>query len=155
MPLSTQGNISANAINSINVWHTLLTFSLAGHEPLRVCNNTEDVISRGNKFIPCGFDIVLPQDDGESLPTVKIAIPNVDRMIIEWIRGFPTAPTLMLEIVLSSQPDIVERSIDYMRLSDVTYDSMQITGTLHIENVLSAGFPSESYTPIIFPAIQV
>lgn len=155
MPITPQGHIAANAISSPVAWITLLTFTMPGLEPLRVCNNTEDVVSRGNTFIPCGFNIVLPNDDGEALPTVKITIPNADRMIVEWIRGFPTAPELMLEIVLSNQPDIVERSIDYMRLVDVTYDALQVTGTLMIENLLTAKFPSESYTPVIFPAIQL
>jgi hypothetical protein len=120
-----------------------------------VVNNTENVISRGNTFLPCGFEMILPTDDGDSLPTVKITIPNADRQIVEWIRGFPTAPTLMMEIVLSSQPDVVERSIDFMRLVDVSYDVMAVSGTLAIENVLSAGYPKETYSASRFPGLNV
>jgi hypothetical protein len=155
MPLSVNGNIQANAISSPVAWLALLTFTLPGRDPLRIVNNTEDVMSRGNTFIASGFEFILPNDDGESMPQVKLTIPNVDRNIIEWIRGFPTAPTLMLEIVLSNAPNVVERSIDWMRLSNVTYDALQITGTLIVEDVLSAGFPSESYSPVRFPGLIV
>jgi hypothetical protein len=155
MPLTVNGNIEANAISSPVAWLALLTFTLPGQEPLRVVNNTEDVVSRGNTFLSSGFEFILPNDDGESLPQVKLTIPNADRNIIEWIRGFPTAPTLMLEIVLSNAPDVVERSIDWMRLASVNYDALQITGTLVVENVLSAGYPSESYSPTRFPGLIV
>lgn len=153
--LSNQANIAANAISSNVAWLVLLTFMLPGRDPLRVVNNTTDIYSRGNTFLACGFEIILPNDDGDSMPTVKLTIPNADREIVEWIRGFPMAPTLMMEIVLSSQLDIVERSIDWMRLSNVTYDAIQITGTLSVENVLSAGFPGEKYSPVRFPGLTV
>lgn len=154
MPLSPQAYVAANATSSPVVWLTLLTFSMPGETPIRVVNNTEDIVSRGNTFLACGFEIILPSDDGEAMPTVKLTIPNADRQIVEWIRGFPSAPTLMMEIVLSTQPDTVERSIDWMRLADVTYDALQITGTLAVENVLSAKFPGESYSPVRFPALN-
>lgn len=155
MPLSSNANVAANAISSPVAWLVLLTFTLPNKDPLRVVNNTLDVVSRGNTFQACGFEIILPSDDGEAIPNVKLTIPNADREIVEWIRGFPTAPTLMMEIVLSNQPDIVERSIDWMRLSNVTYDAIQITGTLAVENVLSAGFPGEKYSPVRFPGLIV
>lgn len=153
--LSAQANTAANKASSPIVWLTLLTFTIPGRTPLRVVNNTEDIVSRGNTFLSCGFEIILPNDDGDSMPNVKLTIPNADLLIIDWIRGFPIAPTLMMEIVLSSQPDIVERSIDWMRLANVTYDALQITGTLSVENVLSAGFPCEKYSPVRFPALIV
>jgi hypothetical protein len=155
MPLSPNANAAANAISSPIAWLTLLTFTLPGQTPLRVVNNTEDIISRGNTFLACGFEIILPNDDGESMPTVKLTIPNADRQIVEWIRGFPVAPNLMLEIILSNQPDVVERSVDWMTLTNVTYDALQISGTLAVENVLSGGFPSEKYSPVRFPALSV
>lgn len=155
MPLSSNAAAAANTPSSSIAWLTLLTFTIPGLDPLRVVNNTEDIISRGNTFLACGFEIILPVDDGETMPTVKLTIPNADREIIEWIRGFPVAPALMMEIILSNSPDVVERSIDWMRLADVTYDALQITGTLAVENVLSAGFPSEKYSPVRFPALAV
>ena len=151
--LSPSANAAANSQNSRVAWLTLLTFTLPGLEPLRVVNNNEDIISRGNKFVACGFDIILPSDDGEQLPTVKLRIDNADGMIIDWIRGFTTAPILMLEIVLSDRLDVVERSIDFLRLSSVGYDCLEVNGTLSVENVLSSKFPAESYSPVFFPAI--
>ena len=153
MPLSPQGTIESNSINSDAAWLVLLRFTLPGEPPLLVCNNTEPVISRGETYEPTYFEIVLPTDDGDSLPEVKLAIQNVDGRILEWVRGFSTAPILTMELVLSTQPDVVERSIDYLRLEEIDYDALTITGTMRVENVMSAAY-GDTYNPVQFPGLH-
>jgi hypothetical protein len=150
--MSTQGTIAANSINSDAAWLCLLTFTLPGEQSLRVVNNTEQIVSRGDTFEPTAFEITLPTDDGELLPKVQLEISNVSGEIMSWIRGFHVAPNLKLEIVLSTQPDTVERSIDFLKLTSVDYDSLTISGTLLVENVLSAGYGSV-YSPFEFPGL--
>jgi hypothetical protein len=150
--MSRQGTIAANAISSDAAWLVLLTFTLPGEPPLRVVNNTEPVTSRGDTFEPTAFEITLPTDDGEQLPKVQLEIVNVDGIVLDWVRKFPVAPNLKLEIVLSTQPDVVERSIDFLKLTSVDYDSLTISGTLLVENVLSAGYGGQ-YSPFEFPGL--
>ena len=153
MTLRTQGTIQAKAINSEAAFLVLLTFTLPGAPPLRVVNNTVEIVSRGETFTATYFEIVLPSDDGEQLPEVKLAIQNIDQRILEWVRGFRTAPNLKMELVLSTQPDVVERSIDYLRLDEISYDALEITGTLRVENVMSAAF-GDVYEPVQFPGLH-
>jgi hypothetical protein len=152
--MSTQGRIEANAVSSDAAWLVLLTFTLPGEPPLRVVNNTEQIVSRGDTFEPTAFEITLPTDDGEQLPKVQLEIVNVDGSIMEWVRGFHVAPNLKLEIVLSTQPDVVERSIDFLKLNNIDYDALTISGTLVVENAMTAGFGS-IYSPFEFPALHV
>ena len=129
------------------------SFSLPGHDSLRLCNNTEDVISRGELFTRFPFSISLPNDDSERLPNVQLRIDNLDGSIIEFIRDLPQAPTLLMELVTSLDFNIVERSIGYLKLEQVNYNSLEVTGTLIVDNVLARRFPATDYDPVQFPAL--
>lgn len=157
MSLSPQGEIEIITTSSTVAWLTLLTFWLPSDpalDPIRVCNDNLPFVSRGQTFLPVPFDIQLPADNGEQLPTVKIQISNVSE-IIEAIRGYPEAPRVKLEIVMNITPDTVERAIDFLRLNTVSYDAIQITGDLTVEDVLHSGFPRERYTAVNFPGLIV
>lgn len=131
----------------------LLTFSLPGHASLHVVNNSVDIVSRGVTYTHYPFRITLPADDTERLPTVTINIDNVSGEIMEYIRSLPEAPSLLLEVVSTINLDLVEKSVGFLRLQQVNYDSMTITGTLTLDNYLTKRFPADDYDPIQFPAI--
>lgn len=122
-----------------------------GSDPLRVVNNNENVVSNGNTFYPYPFTIVLPADTGERQPQVQLQIGNVDQQITTLIREMIEPPTVMLELVVSSSPNTVERRIDFMRLRDVTYDAFTVQGVLQPINILTERFPNEEYLPSTFP----
>lgn len=123
----------------------LLTFT-SPTGVIRVVNNNEDITSRGNVFTAYPFNIVLDTDDGESQPEISLAIDNVDLMLITAIRGLLEPPTIKLELILSSTPDIVEKTIDYLHLDSVQYDAMTIQAKMRPINILQRKFPSSSYT---------
>jgi hypothetical protein len=77
----------------------------------------------------------------------------VDRAIVEAIRAQSTPPAVKLEVVTSTYPDIVEKTIDFLYLRSVDYDALTITGTLEARGILNQRFPKESYTASIFPGI--
>jgi hypothetical protein len=153
MPLRPATVPYAQASSSEVIFLALLTFSMPGVEPLRVVNNTVDIRSRGNLYSAYPFKVTLPNDDNERLPTVTLEIDNVSGELMKWIRGFQTAPTLLLEIVTNINYDVVERSVGYLRLSQVDYDTMTITGSLEVDNILSWRFPADVYDPVQFPGV--
>ena len=123
----------------------LLTF-ITPSETIRVVNNNEDVISRGDTFIAYPFTIVLDTDDGESQPEISLTIDNVDLMLMTAIRGILEPPRIKLELVLSSTPDIVEKTIDYLHLDSVQYDALTIQARMRPINILQRKFPVDHYT---------
>jgi hypothetical protein len=155
MPLSNAGATAANSLNSPIVFLCLLTFSLPGEPTLRLVNNTEEIISRGNKFEPYPFSVVLPNDDPEGLPSVQLRIDNVAGVITEYIRSLPQPPTLLLEVISTINPDVVEKSVGFLKLQQVSFNSIEVSGTLGVDNILSRRFPFESYDPVSFPALFV
>lgn len=140
-------------LSSPVAWLFLLTIKTPNNEPLRLVNNNEPFISRGMEFLPYPFDLTLPEDNAETLPVVTLQISNIASEIIEAIRGFSVAPQIDIELVSSAYPDIVEKRLDYLKLRDVTYDSIMITGQLETINVLSSRFPDGDYQPVSYPSL--
>lgn len=145
----------AQATSSDVVFLCLLTFSLPlpGLEPLRVVNNTVDVMSRGLLYKGYPFNIILPEDQPDKLPSVRIDLDNVDRSIMDWIRTFPIAPLMRLEVITNVNYDVVERAIGFLKLTAVDYDSLTIRATLNVDNILSRRFPGDDYDPVQFPGL--
>lgn len=144
---------STNASATEVAWLFLLTLTMPGLTPLRVCNNNVPFVSRGQTYEPFPFRVTLPSDDSDQLPKVKLEIANVSGEIIEFIRTSRDAPTIVVELVTSAYPDVVEKQLSFLKLTSVTYDAMTVEGSLDMDNFLSQKFPSEGYTPVPFPAI--
>lgn len=143
----------ALATSSPVAWLALLTITAAGRDPLRVVNNSQPVLSRGMTFDPYPFALTLPADDSESLPQVRLTISNIDRRIVEFLRGAATAPTIAIELVTSAFPDLVEKSLTFLALTQVGYDALTVTGTLNVDDFLAQRFPGEGYVPPLFPGL--
>jgi Domain of unknown function (DUF1833) len=153
MPVQPQNIPAALATSSNVVWLALLTISIAGYPSLYVVNNSAPIVSRGVQYEPYPFNLTLPADDSESLPSVSLVLSNLDKAIVEFVRSQMTPPTIVIEIVTSAYPDIVEKSLSFLKLVSVTYDAMQLTGTLNVDDFMTQGFPAESYVPPQFPAL--
>lgn len=152
--IQSDGNFALYATDGKALWHIGYGTSMEPRETiLRVVSNTEDVVSRGMLFSATHFDLVLPADNGETFPTVELKIANVDGLLIQTIRGFPTAPEMTLEIVLSSSPNVVERTVDFLVLRSVEYNALTISGRLVVESSLSNRFPAYDYTPPTHPGL--
>ena len=143
----------ALASSSEVAWLCLLTITAPGLAPLYVVNNSEAVVSRGITFEPYPFAVTLPQDDSDTLPTVRLTISNIDRSIIEFVRSQPEAPAIAIELVTSAYPDLVEKSLTFLKLTSVTYNALTVDGNLDVDNFLTQRFPSESYVPPLFPGM--
>lgn len=153
MPFSANANPYLQATSSPLVIIPLLTLTLPGKPPLRVCDNTVPVVSRGETFEATHFKIVLQNDDSEKPPQVTLEIANIAPEVIEYIRDLAEPPTVKVELVTNADFDFVERQIDFLRLQAVTYDALIISGTLLVDNPLAARFPCESYNPSYFPGL--
>jgi len=113
----------------------LLTITAAS-DVIRVVNNDEPVVSRGQTFDPYPFSLALPVSDGEKQPELLLNIDNVDQRLVRAIRELLTPPTVLFEMVLSVSPDV-----------PISYDAMSIQFRLRPNNILARKFPSSTYSP--------
>lgn len=121
-------------------------------ETIYVVNNRQKLVSRGNTYIAYPFTIDLPTDNDEA-PQARITIANVSRAIGYALEKLITPPLALIEIVLASSPDHVERSWDQFELTGVTWDAMRMTGTLRHREVWSEYYPRYRVTPKDFPGL--
>jgi len=154
----------ATVVNNINIdeaFFWLLSFDdYIKEEPenlvrLRAVNNLEPIVSRGDTFEAFPFEITLPPDDGQKPASLKLTFPNVGRELMELVREFPAedAPEVKLELVLSSDPDIVEKTIDFMQVADVVYDALSITFTLTSSSIFARKTCTGIYSQVEFPGL--
>lgn len=124
-----------------------------GNQTLLV-NNNEDVVSRGNTYQAYPFMVTLPNDMEEEAMYVQITIDNVDQLLVHAIRSTVEPPTAKIELVVSSSPNTVERTIDFLIMTGVQYDAQQITATLQPNDFLNSPAIDSIYTGVEFPDLQ-
>lgn len=129
----------------VTFWHGTTTF--------RCAMNTEDVVSRGHTFTATYFDFKMPEVSDKAPEGCQIVVDNVDTRMIDMLRRIVTPMDVKIELVLASQPNVVELELNDLKLREVTWDVSQISGTLRIEDMLNAGFPGNIYEPRTFQGI--
>lgn len=154
MSFSSAFKIAALEQNTDEVFLWLLTIQHAESSTVyRLVNNLDAITSRGNEYMAFPFQFVLPEDDGETLPTIQISVDNVSLELVEIIRTYGSGITITAEIILASNPDYVEYAIDDLSLIDATYNSQSITLTAQIQDLLNQRFPADDYLPRTFPGM--
>ena len=136
---------SAQALTTSEVWLLLLEIDHADlAAPFYLVNNTESILHDGNTYLAYPFSVILAEDTGDKLPTVKLTIDNVDRALVDTIRSISDSPSVNIKLVLASQPSIIELEISELVLREVEYDAFTITGTLFADDILNSRFPRDN-----------
>lgn len=151
--MSTAATESINAEQSDEVWLILLEITHPSLvTPIRVVNNTQNIVSNGNTYLASAFTLSLP-DDVQGLSYVQLEIDNVDRLIVDTIRALATPPSVSLSVILADTPDSVEFGPHQMTVSDVDYDASTVKGTLIYEDLLNEPFPGRSFDKANYPGL--
>jgi hypothetical protein len=152
--LSANAVIQINSLQSGAAWFYLIEITHPELPvPYRFVNNTEDIVALGVVWTRYEFRVTLAIDDGQTLPSAEVEFTNVDRVLIDVIRGLASAPSINLYAVLSMTPDVIEQSLTDMQLMDISYDMQTISGRLVSGDLLNAPYPADSYDPAQFPGI--
>jgi hypothetical protein len=151
--LSSAGLASANAERTAEVWLVLLE---ANHpnlsQPIRVCTNNANITSNGHEYIAIPFEVELPGEDPEQPGKARIKIDNMDPVIIDTLRTITTPPTVVLRVILASQPNVIEAEFAGLVMRNCEYDASEITAELLFESILVEPV-ALSMTPNIFPGL--
>lgn len=141
------------AQNSGEVFLPLLTLSHPSMTTIRCVNNNESITSRGDVFAAFPFQLDLPTDAAETLPTAKLTISNIDRSLLDEIRTLSGAISVMLEVVTASTPNTVECGPFNFDIVAAEYDLQAITATLAYEPILNEPFPADNFDLQRFPGL--
>lgn len=111
------------------------------------------VVSRGAQFIFLPFNLSLPTEEQQAAPRCSLTMYDVTRKLIPLIRQLTSAPTVLIELVLTSSPDTVEASFPRFLLGGISYDANTISGELTVESLDTEPFPQHTFTPAYFPGM--
>ena len=91
-------------------------------EPIRLVANTVDIVSRGWLFTAFPFELTLPgASDGGDTPA-RLVIDNIDQRIVQLIRALSTPPSIIIEVIQASEPNVVEMSLPPMKIFAASAD---------------------------------
>lgn len=163
MTLSTQALEAVNAAQTDVVFIVLLTISGGGLvTPIRLASDTYEflptagvrgVVSRGDEYIYLPFEVILPMQDDTGITRAKLSIDNIDRQIVSAVRSATSALVFKIEIVLSTDVNVVEMSLPDLKLTNVNYDAFKVQGDLEMDYLDLEPFPSQRFTPSFFQGI--
>ena len=123
--------------------------------PYRLVFNTEPLQRALGEYEPFAFQLALAPETEDQMPQVQMTIDNIDRKILRAILTLPAGErvSMSMEVVLASQPDVVEVGpVDYKFLS-INFDQAQITGTLGFDDDLFNVTLGQTYTPVNSPGV--
>lgn len=122
-------------------------------ESILVCNNSVDTISNGSTYVAYPFDLTLPDDVEDGVPTCRLTIDHVARELTVGIRSLTGPPAVRIMVALASDPDTIEVDFPYFKLVNVSYDSLTIEGDISIEGYMNEPYPGDSFGPSNFPGL--
>jgi len=130
---------------------------LADHYTQRIGETDDEVLygvaSRGEDYIFLPFQITLPAEEQAAAPRCRIVLHDVTRSLIPQLRTITSAPSVLVELVLSSAPDTVEVSFGGFSLGGISYDAGTISAELAVESLAIEPFPAHTFTPGYFPGL--
>jgi hypothetical protein len=121
--------------------------------PIRLVNDMQDVISRGNTFQAFPFRFRLSPDDGESRREVSIDVDNTTLEFMDEFRSTTSPLSVTIEMILASTPDTVVQTYDNLKTAGLTYNKTAVKFTLLADDFLNTKMTSESYDPQNFPGL--
>lgn len=111
------------------------------------------VISNSNNFVFVPVEISLPTEEDNSAPKCSLVIHDVTRYLTPIIRSITSPPRVLIELVLTSTPDVVEASFSDFYISNITYNADSVTCDLVMTDYAVEPFPCFTFTPQYFPGI--
>jgi hypothetical protein len=109
--------------------------------------------SRGESFVFLPMSLVLPDDNDDAAPALKLTLDNVSRDTIPTIRSVSDPATVTVEFVLASAPDVVEASWPEFDLVNAEYDALQVPLDLVVNALATEPYPAGTFSPASFPGL--
>lgn len=122
--------------------------------PLRIVNDTQDLVSGGNTFVALAFRSSLPDDIERQLPRAKLAVDNVGREMVQWLdasKGGRGSQVRVMQ-VMRDTPDVIEFDMT-MDMLNVRQTPLEITAELGFQNTLSVAAMPFVYRPDNTPGL--
>lgn len=107
-------------------------------QPIRLVRDNEDVVSNGDTYVACMFDLKLPNESKTEVSRAVLSIDNISRDITRFLEQMQGAPNTSATITMikRSDPDFVEFSFT-MDLINISVTRYRINAQLQYDRTLN------------------
>lgn len=155
MSLSTNAIAASQRTSDGQGFQELLTITGGGiAEPVRLVNDTRDLLSQGETFLALPFELVLPKDAAKETPRAQLRIDNVGRSITAELEALEPGAELMatIQIVYRATPDVIEYEFT-APLSGVRANMFSITATVGPSDLMRRPAVNLRFDPFTAPGL--
>ena len=158
--LTSTAKAAMTAPETDEVLLNLLEIKYDGQTILRVVDNTEEIISNGNTFVPCAFNVLLPDQSSDGNKSCRLQIDNTDISIYRAIksaviqsRNEKKEITCTAVVIMASEPNnYIEGPLNFI-LRNINADVNAITGEMYDSYMHDRKFTNLTYNPNDFPGL--
>lgn len=137
------------------VFIELLTINHASlTDPIRLCNNGEEIVSNGLGYSPASFKAELPADAEDREPRALMSVSNVDQSIVGLVRGLKGRPTFTIAVVTASEPNVYEFAPHSFDVISVRGDVNALQFEMVFSELAQETFPKLHFSPVYFRALH-
>ena len=137
--------------NTSEVLLTLVTISHAAMNTIRRVDNTTDVMSRSNLWLARPTSVALPKEANRGATTGRIILDDTDLSVSSELRKTSTPPAVLLEIVLASDIDTVQRSYRSLEVKSMSASEGEVALGIGLADFRTEAFPSLAFSLDTFP----
>ena len=156
MSVTTSADLRA-ALYAPSTSRVLLDLITIEHDdlvtPVRICTDKVSVVSRGNTYTALPVALSMPNDVEGEQPRVALIVDNVSRTLVAAVRGIETPPTVTLETIVASAPDVVELGPFIFGAEEVEIDKFELRLDLALEALQREPYPAPIFNPAAFPLL--
>ncbi len=142
-----------NSETPTDVFLYLVSVKFADSTILRYVKNHVNVVSRGHTYVASNFNITLPEEVGDSLPSVNMEFSVNEYDSLARLIMSQKSPELTLEVVLASDPSVVENGPFSFEIRGFSAAGNSVKLEAGFEPFLDLSIPQMKYTPTLFPGL--
>lgn len=147
-------NINAQVVKE--PWLELLTITHPDlPTPIRIVNDTDDVVHQGDTYTALPFGIQLPDNPETGASVARITVDNVGRTLTDWLEVSKggTDANVTITVILRSDPNTAQFEATNMTLSNVTMTNTQVTARLTYDDIYNKPAIRGKYSPSTTPGV--
>lgn len=133
---------------------------------LRLVNDTQAVKYGGKKYLPCRFDMTMPEEDGKTLKPISLTVSSIDSRMIQLLRSTSLKSEVAIKACFAKEKTVVEGGKEKVRFAfyplfnykfkvkDANCTRITATLNLEVEDVLSLQASRDKATQDKFPSLK-
>lgn len=155
MSLSTQAREALQRVSDQQGLLWLLTITGGGlPAPVRLVNDTRNLVSLGQTFLALPFEVVPPKDAAKEVPRAQLRIDNIGRELLAELEKLPAGAELLatIQLVYRPTPDYIEYQF-MAPLGSFRVDALTISASMGQSELMRLAATNIRFDPVTAPGL--